>query len=142
MAEYITEQKTMLLSFLKLNHDDAFTVDQLTGALNASYGDRSPGKSTVYRLITKLTEDGIVKKAAKTNSRCFVYQIVGESECHNHLHLKCLDCGKLIHLDEEISDELLDKVKKLNDFSVNEDETVILGKCAECKIYKLKKESK
>ena len=141
MAEYITEQKTALLNFLRSNHDDAFSVDELTDALNASYGDKAPAKSTVYRLITRLTEDGTVKKFAKTGSRCFVYQIVTEGDCHNHLHLKCLDCGKLIHLDEEISEELLDKVKKINDFSVNEDETVLLGKCAECKIYKQKRKT-
>lgn len=142
MAEYITEQKTMLLSFLKSNHDNAFTVDELTAEMKKSYGDRAPGKSTVYRLITKLSDDGIVKKFAKTGSRCFVYQLVSEGECHNHLHLKCLDCGKLIHLDEEVSEELLDKVKMLNDFLVNEDETILLGKCAECKIYNQKKEIK
>ena len=142
MAEYITEQKTMLLTFLRSNHDNAFTVDELTVAMNTSYGAKAPGKSTIYRLITKLSDDGVVKKFAKTGSRCFVYQIVGEGDCHNHLHLKCLDCGKLIHLDEEISEELLDKVKMINDFSVNEDETVLLGKCAECKIYIQKKEIK
>ena len=136
MAEYITEQKTMLLTFLRSNHDEAFDVDELTAAMHAAYGSKAPGKSTVYRLITKLSEDGVVKKFAKTGSRRFVYQTVAENDCHNHLHLKCLDCGRLIHLDEEISEELMDKVKKINDFSVDEDETVLLGKCAECKIYK------
>ena len=47
--------------------------------------------------------------------------------------LKCTGCGKLIHLDEALSDELMEKVRKARDFSVDEEETVLFGSCSACR---------
>ena len=135
MAEYNTEQKTSLLVFLKKNRDISYSIDELVSKLKKEYGDKAPGKSTVYRLMTKLSEEGTVSRLAKSNGRSFVYRLIDDEHCHNHLHLKCLDCGKLIHLDEKVSDELLGRVLSTKNFSVNEDETVLFGKCADCKHF-------
>ena len=62
------------------------------------------------------------------------YQIVAGEHCHSHLHLKCMGCGRLIHLDERVSDELLDRVRACSSFSVSEEETLLFGSCAECRI--------
>ena len=134
MAEYITEQKKTLLGFLRQHSERSFTIDELTDGINktAQSLGRIPGKSTVYRLMTRLVEEGTVKRFVRGHSRRFVYQIVSGERCHLHLHMKCMKCGKLFHLDEGLSDELMDKVKKLCNFSVNESETVLFGNCAEC----------
>ncbi len=132
MAEYTTEQKKMLSDFLKKNAERAFSVDELMEGMRATYGADVPGKSTVYRLMTKLVSEGVVKRFVKGHSRRFVYQIVGDEHCRSHLHLKCIGCGKLLHLDEQVSDELLDKIRDNSDFSVNEEETVLFGECAAC----------
>ncbi|MBE6546131.1 MAG: Fur family transcriptional regulator [Ruminococcaceae bacterium] len=132
MAEYRTEQKTMLSDFLRANREHAYTVDELAEGMRLSYGEAAPGKSTVYRLMTHLVEEGTVKRFVKGHSRRFVYQIVGGADCHSHLHLKCMECGKLLHLDEEVSERLLRAVRSSNDFSVDEEETVLFGACAVC----------
>ena len=81
-----------------------------------------------------LTEEGLVKRMTRGNSRTFVYQMLAGEHCHAHLHLRCTDCGKVIHMKESVSHELLDAIKQENDFSVSERETVILGKCAVCEV--------
>ena len=48
------------------------------------------------------------------------------------LQYQCQKCGKVLHLDEKASDELLYAVKTLSDFSVSEEDTVLFGKCANC----------
>ncbi len=134
MAEYATEQKKMLSDFLRQNCEKAFSVEELMIEMQKAYGDSVPGKSTVYRLITRLVEEGSVKRFVKGHSRRFVYQIVEGEHCRSHLHLKCMDCGRLIHLDEGISHELLNKVLDSSHFSVNEEETVLFGECASCSL--------
>lgn len=132
MAEYMTEQKRALKKILEDNSDKAYTVDELMELMRVSVTE-VPGKSTVYRLVTRLADEGIVKKFYKDNSRRAAYQIVMGESCDCHLHLKCMDCGKLIHLDDKVSDELLCAVKATSNFSVSEQATVLFGMCGDCK---------
>ena len=136
MAEYMTEQKRILKKILEDNADSAYTVEELMEKLSQCSSDRIPGKSTVYRLITHLTEEGTVKKFLRNGSRKFAYQIVMGEHCDCHLHLKCMECGKLIHLDEDTSDALLGKVRDISNFSVNEEATVLFGECSDCGVRK------
>ena len=133
MSEYNTEQKRALLELLKKNCDRAYSIDSIVDMLNDSLGSSAPGKSTVYRLMTKLVKDGRVKRFVKGQTRGFVYQIIKNDHCHYHLHLKCTECGRLLHLDEKTSDELLEKVARVQNFAVSEDDTVLFGRCAYCK---------
>jgi Fur family ferric uptake transcriptional regulator len=133
VAQYVTEQKKMLKKLLEENADRAYTVEELVEKLESKGGGGTIGKSTVYRLMTHLVEEGAVKRFVRGNSRKFAYQIVMGEHCDSHLHLKCTNCGKLMHLDEEVSDELLDRVKSISDFCVNEEKTVLFGRCGDCK---------
>ena len=133
MAEYITQQKKTLLGYLAQHSERSFTVEELTeGIKKMKLAGRAPGKSTVYRLMTRFVEEGTVKRFVRGHSRRFVYQIVSGDRCNYHLHMKCMKCGKLFHLDEALSGELMSKVKKLSDFSISETDTVLFGMCAEC----------
>ncbi len=139
MAGYVTEQKKILKRILEENCDKAYTVDELYEKVKETCGEHSLGKSTVYRLITHLVEDGAVKRFVKDNGRKSAYQIVMGEHCDCHLHLKCLDCGKLIHLDDDVSDRLIGAVMDKSDFSVSEEATVLFGKCGDCKRVKTEK---
>lgn len=132
MSEYNTEQKKALLEFLKRNSDSAYTVEELIERLRAEHGSAAPGSSTVYRLVTRLVKEGTVKRFVKGSSRTFVYQIITSEGCHHHLHLRCTACGKLLHLDGETSEALLLRVAAAKNFTVSQEDTVLLGKCARC----------
>lgn len=134
MAEYVTEQKKTLLGFLTQNSERSFTVEELTeGIRKMKKGiGRAPGKSTVYRLMTRFVEEGTVKRFVRGHSRRFVYQIVSGERCDLHLYMKCIKCGKLFRLDEGLTGEFIERLKNLYGFSVSDSETVLCGKCAEC----------
>ena len=129
MAQYRTEQKKLLLEFLKANSGNSYTIEEIIEGL----GDNSIGKSTVYRLMMRLVEEKVVKRSAGERGRQFVYRIIADDHCKYHLHLQCTKCGKILHLDEKTSDTLLDCVNASQGFSVSEEDTVLLGKCALCK---------
>lgn len=135
MAQYVTKQKKILLDLLIKNSEKAYTVDELIAKMRDASGGQTLGKSTVYRLMTHLVDSGRVKRFVRGNSRQFLYQIVDGDSCDHHMHLKCVSCGKLLHLDEDLSHELLDKVFARNNFFVSEQSTVLFGKCGECKKY-------
>lgn len=126
---YQTEQRKQIIEFLRENSDQQYTIDEI---LNTMKSDTMPGKSTVYRLIGQLVEEGHVRRFTKGNSRQFLYQLVDGEQCCMHLHLKCLDCGKLIHLKNETSLStkkcILDEVG----FAINNEKTILFGTCMEC----------
>ena len=132
MAQYATEQKKYLIDFLREHREESFTVEEIVCGLQKTDAQKVPATSTVYRLITKLVEEGSVKRFVKGHSRQFLYQIVDREHCRSHLHLRCMDCGKLIHLNEKISEDLLQAIRSTSDFSVDEEETVLMGACATC----------
>ena len=133
MAHYQTEQRRMLLDFLKRHSDRAYTVEELWEGMNAERSlPAAPGKSTVYRMIGSLTEEGLVRRFVKGNSRTFVYQMVCGEHCGCHLHLKCSVCGKLYHMGDQETEKLVAEVFRRHRFSVDEEKTVLFGRCGDC----------
>lgn len=127
---YRTAQKNTLITFLRAHADTAFTVEALADALQ---GENAPGKSTLYRLLPALVESGEVKRFYRDGERKTVYQAVGCHHCDEHLHLKCTDCGKLLHLNDDASAAVLRNVLRNSHFAVDEKQTVLFGRCEGCR---------
>lgn len=124
---YHTEQKAALVTFLSENAQRQFTVRELARAV----AERTEiGESTVYRLIAGLVEEGRVRRFAV--GRSFYYQFVGGENCDSHLHLKCLACGRLFHLDGSVSQFMRRQILATNRFRLDEGETVLFGTCHDC----------
>lgn len=126
---YHTAQKARLTAFLQQHADATFTAEELCEALA---GEQAVGKSTVYRLLPQLVAEGQVKRFSGEGRRRVLYQAVGCTHCDAHLHLKCTDCGRIIHLDDGASDAVLQRVLQSSAFSVDEKQTVLFGTCAAC----------
>lgn len=128
---YNTEQKKMLMDYL-IKHYDAFSAGDIAKNMYAEYGKEAPGKSTIYRLLPKLYEEGKVKRFVKEGSKEFLYQAVEGTRCHNHLHMKCLSCGKLLHMSDAATNALFDEIHNNTDFHMDRENTVLFGICGEC----------
>lgn len=134
MAHYQTAQKKNLIDFMMKHSERTFSVEELCAEMEKEYKGRElPGKSTVYRLIQQMEEDGTVKRMMKEHSRKFVYQIAGGEHCASHLHMKCVDCGRLLHMDDDESLRLMAEVMKKNHFEVDGKQTVLVGTCSDCR---------
>ncbi len=124
---YNTERKNEIIRLFSENADTAFTTEELC----ASLLDGGAGKSTVYRIISELLRDGVIKKISDEHTRRVVYQYLGEKKCSEHLHLKCRLCGRLIHLDRAASEKILNLVKDGGKFSLDPTE-ILSGICNVC----------
>lgn len=123
-THYQTDGKQQLLAFLKAHATTPCTVEEIAAALPV-------GKSTLYRLMSQLVEDGTVRRFVKGNSRRFTYQILGGDDCHQHLHLKCVDCGRMVHLDHDITAFVEERLKR-HHFAADERTTMLFGRCETC----------
>ena len=61
-----------------------------------------------------------------------MYQYIGETDCRQHFHLKCLSCGKLTHLRCGMSQELLAHIREEHGFRVDSGRSILYGLCREC----------
>jgi len=123
-TSYHTQQKTAVLDFLRENETERYTIDELLSAL----GDEAPGKSSAYRILKKLCDEGLVRRFTRDDTASAVYQLAGEKCCSEHLHIKCLDCGVLMHLDKLAQEELT----KTTGFIIDDSRSMLYGKCARC----------
>ena len=126
---YKTSQSEILLGFLRAHPDTEFSTDEITGAL----AGEAIGKSTVYRLISKLCARGDILRTRGEDGKKILYRYIDKShDCDEHFHLKCRDCGKLIHLDCGLMDELKKHIAGEHGFRLDARSTVINGVCSEC----------
>ena len=128
MTGYRTEQKKLLLAYLSRHADEAFSAGELARTL----GECGVGKSTVYRLIAQLTDEGILRRFAREGG-ALSYQYIGGDTCGAHLHLRCTACGKVIHLEGDGSRAFGALLENEYGFRLNEGQTVLLGLCADCR---------
>ena len=125
--EYKTRAKEEICSYLKKNRSIALSLEEICSGLEGS----AIGKSTVYRIVSSLVKVGAVKRLSDGISRRATYQFIGDGACREHMHLKCKECGAIIHLEESISRRFLDGVKVLKGFSLDEG-NLLLGRCVRC----------
>ena len=131
VSGYKTKQKRLIENLISSSEDGHFTVDTLTKALE-DMGE-SVGRTTVYRALEKMAADGKVRKYVRSSGESACYQYISaQKECSGHFHLKCTNCGKLIHVDCGHLNELCSHIEKEHGFSVDRLKTVLYGLCEEC----------
>ena len=126
--QYKTKQRDAVLKFFMDHADSCFTVRDVYGQVDA-------GETTVFRAITSLTEAGLLRKFTVGSGRgeCACYQYDSCSGKSGHIHLKCEECGELIHMDCAFMETILSHFLNEHGFSVDCGRTVIYGLCAECR---------
>jgi Fur family ferric uptake transcriptional regulator len=123
---YNTEKRCEIIKLLK-NNRGTFTVEEICDRILVA----GRGKSTVYRLLSKLCEEGVTRRITDPDMRKTAYQYVGDAHCAHHLHLKCKECGALIHLDADTTGTLLKTVMDVKGFAI-ELGGFIYGVCEGC----------
>ena len=133
MSEYKTEQKRLLLEFLAKNGDRSYTIDEIVDGIYADAGESSLGKSTVYRQLNQLSETYAVRRFRDEEAGRNLYQYVGEGcDCRLHFHEKCLQCGRIEHLDCHGSEAFAAHLRAEHGFVIDCGQTMLYGLCAEC----------
>ena len=128
MAHYMTKGRRQILALLEENQDKQLTAEDIFVAL----GKDAPGQSSVYRILSSMVEEGEVRRERGTDGDGALYQYAENLGCGNHFHLKCTECGKVVHLRCRLSDELTHHILSDHGFIVDKGKSVLYGRCAEC----------
>ena len=131
---YKTAGRQRLLHFLERHPDRQFLVDELSMELNRIVGTDAAksSKSSLYRHLSELCDEGTVRKYRSDTQSSYVYQYVGQGDCCHHFHLKCESCGALIHLECAVSQELLSHIRSDHGFRVDSGRSILYGTCESC----------
>lgn len=130
--EYNTKQKELILQYLNAIHGRHVTVDDVYEHLHS--GGYSIGKTTVYRYLERLVQQGVARKYSIDNDRGACYQYVGvNTECSEHFHLKCTCCGRLIHVHCKLLNRISEHVQETHGFTIDNSKTVFYGLCDRCR---------
>lgn len=86
--------------------------------------------ATIYRTLQLFDECGLIKKL-NFGDGCYRYEL-SEDEKHQHHHLVCLNCGDVFEFDDDLLEELENKITKKDNFIVVDHMVKILGYCNKC----------
>lgn len=130
MASYNTIQKQIIIKFLEEHKDRHLNIDEMLELLKKE--DVSVSRATLYRTIDSLVESGVVRKYVINENEKACFQYIDSDDCHHHFHLLCSKCGKLIHLECEKFEEILEHFSSEHGFKVYPGRVVLYGICSEC----------
>lgn len=128
---YRTRQREVILEYLKKSNSHHVSIEDVLEHLKAS-GEKV-GRTTIYRYMEKLTEQGVLRKYFIEEGAGACYQYVDSGRCcHEHFHLKCLKCGSLLHLECDYLNQIGKHIEEHHGFKVDNTKTVFYGVCKEC----------
>lgn len=128
MAIYMTAQRKLLLDFFENNPDKIFTAYEIYSLLQ----DKNISKSAVYRNLIDLEKNKKIKKQILRDSKEVSYQYISGTVCQAKIHLQCMRCDKISHMNMQSTDSFVDNIATTDKFIVNKSETVIYGLCRDC----------
>lgn len=130
-VKYNTKQKQLILDYLVSNRDSLLSCDEISYALKTS--GTPVGKATLYRFLDSLVLSGDVRKVVDSSKKSASYQMLDKDKnCHDHMHLKCTDCGKITHLGCEFMSSVGAHILEHHNFKIDNSRTLIYGLCSEC----------
>lgn len=128
LKKYSTDQRELLLSFLREHPDQQISIEEIYEQLSV---ENDISLSTIYRNINKLVEEEAIRRFAMEGSRKFSYQYIGHANCSEQLHLKCNVCGQIYHIDNESSKAILLAALNKN-FIIDKKKSMLYGLCMNC----------
>ncbi len=128
-GKYQTRQQEAVAAFLRAAPSGCLTAEEVHARLSASGLD--VGKTTVYRAMTRLCEEGKLRRYAPSGTgEAAQYQW---NPCeHDHLHIRCLGCGLLEHLSCDEVGEFCRHILSHHGFELDEGQTILYGRCKRC----------
>lgn len=127
----VTKQKQTVFEYLEKNINKHFTIDDIVKTIENC--NINIGKTTIYRIINNLIDEGKVIKIPFDNKQGYCYQYIKcEEQKKNHYHLICEDCGGLVHYENNDIEKIQNDALTSKNFSINIDKIVFYGKCNKC----------
>lgn len=125
-GQYQTKQKEVIAEYFRQHPGLCMTAESVYQTLGEQVG-----MTTVYRAVARLTEEGFLRRyTPQSTGVAALYQLNPCQE--NHLHIRCVDCGKLAHLHCDVTHAFTEHLLGQHGFVLDESQTVLYGRCEGC----------
>ena len=130
---YNTTQAQQLQTLLKENAGRHLTAGEIHTLLEQQ--NVTMGYATIYRHLEKLTAAGLVLKYKidAGSSACYTYIGPQPAQTRPVYHMKCEQCGRIIHLSCKEVEQLEHHIADHHDFTIDPYKTVLYGRCKNCR---------
>ena len=130
-ANYHTGQREALAECLKRNNANALTAGEISADLEKN--GYKIGMATIYRNLEAMAKNGAIHKFIGEDGKKARWQFVNcQSKCTEHYHLKCENCGKIIHMECNSILNIEKHILQEHNFCINRSHTILYGLCNAC----------
>ncbi|MEE1357380.1 MAG: transcriptional repressor [Clostridia bacterium] len=128
---YKTKLKTQILMAFREKSDGLLSASDVYGILCGK--GETLNLTTVYRNLDTMTRDGVLMRFSQERTGKAMYKYSGdEGGCRAHLHMKCTECGAIVHLDCHFMSEIAAHAKEAHGFVLSCEKSMLYGICSDC----------
>jgi Fur family transcriptional regulator, ferric uptake regulator len=126
----LTPQRQHILQIFLDRSGEHLSAEDVHAILRNSHSEI--GLATVYRSLELLNELGILQKM-EFGDGCSRYEVKQmDPETHQHHHLICLKCGKVIEFSDDLLEDLEQDISEKCSFKIVDHQVKFFGYCKEC----------
>lgn len=126
----LTPQRRAIVDIIIKNEGNHLTTEEIYDLVKVECPEI--GLATVYRTVQLLEEMGVICKL-DLNDGCNRYELVRQDENHQHHHLICNNCGRVIEVQGDLLEILEHDIETKYDFEIKNHSVKFFGICNECK---------
>lgn len=125
----LTPQRRAILNGIIKSEGSHLTAEELYDLVKSDCPEI--GLATIYRTVQLLEEMGTIRKL-DLDDGCSRYELNHVEEIHQHHHLICKRCGRVIEVEGDLLDELESIVEKQYNFKIEDHSLKFYGVCDKC----------
>lgn len=127
----LTPQRRLILQIFLENKAEHLSAEEIYDLTRKK--DANIGIATVYRTLDLLEEIGIVHKSNFGDGRGRYEPSLEGQEEHQHHHLLCLGCRKILEVEEDLLNQLEQLIVEKKGFRIVDHRVQFYGYCRECR---------
>lgn len=129
--EYKTRISQAIEAFAAERQDRGFCAADVSVYLDKNGIDANT--TTVYRNLDRMvTQDKLIKYQSADGGSSMYRMEKADHSCHEHLHMQCVKCGRVIHIDRDTMNHIAKGVQERYGFMIDCDRSSICGICKDC----------
>lgn len=125
----LTPQRRAIVDIIIKNEGKHLTTEEIYDLVKKDCPEI--GLATVYRTVQLLEDIGVVCKL-DLDDGCSRYEIIHEKEIHQHHHLICTRCSKIIEVPDKLLEDLESQIESKYNFKILNHSLKFYGICNEC----------
>lgn len=128
----VTNQRLLVLEAIASRPERHLTAEEIYELVKVDFPEI--GLATVYRTIQLFSELHLIDRINFDDGfvRYEIGNIYNHEQKHRHHHLICKKCGKVTSFQDDLLEELEEKIANTTGFYVVDHEVKLYGYCVEC----------